>query len=176
MSQRQIHLVNGPNLNLLGRRQPEIYGRQSFDDYFEALELKYRREGLQLFYFQSNHEGDLIDYLQQIGYAQEVLGIVINAGGYTHTSVALADALAAIETPAVEVHLSNIHAREPFRHHSYLAPQCKGQITGLGLQGYELAILYLLELEANREALPDPLAELQEEDYTDEEEEEDDED
>ncbi len=142
MAKRQILIINGPNLNLLGKRQPEIYGHRGFEDYFQQLSELFGEASLT--YFQSNHEGDLIDKVQEVGFGFD--GIVINAGGYTHTSVALADALSAVPAPAVEVHISNIHAREAFRHHSYLSPVCKGMICGLGLKGYELAVRFLLEL------------------------------
>ncbi len=137
----QISIVNGPNLNLLGVREKSIYGAQSFESYFESLKQAFPSVDLQ--YFQSNHEGELLDYLHKIGFSYK--GIVLNAGAYTHTSVALADAIAAIETPVVEVHISNIYAREAFRHHSYLTKNCAGIISGLGLAGYKLAIQYLLE-------------------------------
>lgn len=142
MTKRQILIINGPNLNLLGRRQPEIYGNKGFEDYFNQLSGLFAEASL--FYFQSNHEGDLIDKIHEVGFNYD--GIVINAGAYTHTSVALADALSAVTAPAVEVHISNIHAREAFRHHSYLSPVCKGMICGLGLHGYELAVRFLLGL------------------------------
>lgn len=142
MAKRQILIINGPNLNLLGRRQPEIYGNKGFEDYFDQLSEVFGEASLT--YYQSNHEGDLIDKIHEVGFSFD--GIVINAGAYTHTSVALADALSAVPAPAVEVHISNIHAREPFRHHSYLTPVCKGMICGLGLKGYELAVKFLLEL------------------------------
>ena len=138
---RQILIINGPNLNLLGKRQPEIYGSKGFEDYFNQLSELF--SDVSLSYFQSNHEGELIDKIHEVGFTFD--GIVINAGGYTHTSVALADALSSVKTPAVEVHISNIHAREAFRHHSYLSPVCKGMICGLGLKGYELAIRYLID-------------------------------
>ena len=137
----QISIVNGPNLNLLGVREKSIYGAQSFETYFEGLKKHF--PDLDLQYFQSNHEGELIDYLHQAGFASK--GIVLNAGAYTHTSLALADAIAAIESPVVEVHISNIYARESFRHHSYLTKNCAGIISGFGLSGYKLAIQYLLE-------------------------------
>jgi 3-dehydroquinate dehydratase-2 len=136
-----IHIVNGPNLNLLGRRQPEIYGKRHFEEFLE--ELKERFAGHRLHYFQSNGEGSLIDYLHKVGFGR--VGIVLNAGAYTHTSIALADAVSAITAPVVEVHISNVHAREAFRHHSYLAPVCVGSIVGLGLSGYALAVQYLIE-------------------------------
>ncbi len=143
MTQKNILIINGPNLNLLGKRQPEIYGSRGFEDYFQQLKEKFSEVSLS--YFQSNHEGALIDKIHEVGFSFD--GIVINAGGYTHTSVALADALSSVTCPAVEVHISNIHAREKFRHHSYLTPVCKGMICGLGLQGYELAVQYLLGLQ-----------------------------
>lgn len=131
-----IAIINGPNLNLLGKREPEVYGKKSFLIYFE--ELKEIFPDLTLGYYQSNSEGNLIDRVQQAGY--EADGIVLNAGGYTHTSVALADAVAAVPAPVIEVHISNVFAREAFRHHSYLSPQCAGVIVGCGLNGYELAV------------------------------------
>ncbi|WP_026628344.1 type II 3-dehydroquinate dehydratase [Dyadobacter alkalitolerans] len=135
---KKILILNGPNLNLLGKREPGVYGNQSFEDYFETLKGLFR--DIELHYFQSNHEGALIDKIHEVGFTFD--GIVINAGGYTHTSIALADALSAVTTPAIEVHISNIHARESFRHHSYLTSRCKGMICGLGLRGYELAVRY----------------------------------
>lgn len=139
---KKILIINGPNLNLLGKREPTIYGNRSFEEYFEQLKTKHTN--VELFYFQSNHEGAIIDKLHEVGFDFD--GIVINAGAYTHTSVAIADALSAITAPAVEVHISNIHAREAFRHHSYLTSRCKGMICGLSLKGYELAVAYLMEL------------------------------
>ena len=135
----KILILNGPNLNLLGTRQPEIYGNVSFDDYFTRLQTDFPQH--ELVYFQSNHEGALIDFLQENSAGAH--GLVINAGGLTHTSVSLADAVANLAFPSVEVHISNIFAREEFRHHSYLSPVCKGLICGLGLTGYSLAISYL---------------------------------
>lgn len=135
---KKILILNGPNLNLLGKREPGVYGNQSFEDYFATLKGLF--SDIELHYFQSNHEGALIDKIHEVGFTFD--GIVINAGGYTHTSIALADALSAVTTPAIEVHISNIHAREPFRHHSYLTSRCKGMICGLGLKGYELAVRY----------------------------------
>lgn len=137
---KKILILNGPNLNLLGKREPGVYGNESFEDYFSKLKDLFPE--LDLHYYQSNHEGALIDKIHEVGFSFD--GIIINAGGYTHTSVALADALSAVTTPAVEVHISNIHARESFRHHSYLTSRCKGMICGLGLKGYELAIRYLM--------------------------------
>jgi 3-dehydroquinate dehydratase II len=136
----KILIVNGPNLNLLGRREPEIYGRQSFEAFFENLKLEFPQ--VELAYFQSNYEGALLDFLHAEGF--EADGIVINAGALTHTSIALADALAAVAAPAVEVHISNVHRREDFRQHSFLASKCVGSVVGLGLEGYRLAILYFL--------------------------------
>jgi len=138
---KKILILNGPNLNLLGKREPGVYGNQSFEEYFETLKGIFPET--ELHYFQSNHEGALIDKIHEAGFSFD--GIIINAGGYTHTSIALADALSAVTTPAVEVHISNIHARESFRHHSYLTSRCKGIIAGLGLKGYELAVRYLNE-------------------------------
>jgi 3-dehydroquinate dehydratase-2 len=136
----KILIINGPNLNLLGTRQPEIYGDKTFDAYF--AELKNRFPNVDLDYFQSNHEGALIDKLHEAGNIYN--GVILNAGGYTHTSVALADAVAGIRTPVVEVHISQIFAREKFRHHSYIAPICKGTISGFGLDSYRLALLSFL--------------------------------
>jgi 3-dehydroquinate dehydratase-2 len=138
---KQVLILNGPNLNLLGKREPTVYGSQSFEEYFTTLQTLF--PDVQLTYFQSNHEGAMIDKIHEVGFSFD--GIVINAGGYTHTSVALADALSSVTTPAVEVHISNIHAREAFRHHSYLTSRCKGMICGLGLKGYELAVQYLIQ-------------------------------
>jgi 3-dehydroquinate dehydratase-2 len=137
----KIMIINGPNLNLLGIREPEVYGRQGFSDYLKNLTQKYPDVTLE--YYQSNVEGELIDMLQQVGFSYD--GIIINPGGYTHTSVAIGDAIAAISTPVVEVHISNVHAREEFRRLSHVSAKAKGTIAGLGLKGYELALLYLLE-------------------------------
>jgi 3-dehydroquinate dehydratase II len=137
---KTILIINGPNLNLLGRREPAIYGSRSFDEYLEMLQAQFT--DVTLHYVQSNHEGALIDAIHEWGFSAD--GIVINAGALTHTSIALADALTAVTAPAVEVHISNVHARESFRHHSYLSARCKGVIVGLGLTGYELAVRYLL--------------------------------
>jgi 3-dehydroquinate dehydratase-2 len=136
----KLIIINGPNLNLLGTREPDIYGRETFEDFFVRLQLDYPT--VTLHYFQSNHEGELIDKLHEVGFSYD--GVILNAGGYSHTSIALADAIAAIRTPVVEVHISNVFDREPFRHHSYLSPSCVGCIVGLGLRGYELAIEYFL--------------------------------
>ena len=137
----QIIIINGPNLNLLGVRQPEIYGNKSFDDYFVELEKMFPQ--FNLHYYQSNHEGDLIDKIQAVGYRFN--GIILNAGGFTHTSIALADALRAITTPVVEVHLSNIYEREPFRHVNFIKDSTIHSIVGHGLAGYKEALEYLDE-------------------------------
>lgn len=136
---KRILLLNGPNLNLLGRREPHLYGNRSFEDFFQELQADF--PDLELEYFQSNHEGMLLDKLHDIGYTAD--GVVINAGAYAHSSIALADAISAIPAPVVEVHISNVHRREAFRHHSYLAAVCVGSIVGLGLEGYRLALRYL---------------------------------
>ncbi|MEL6864638.1 MAG: type II 3-dehydroquinate dehydratase [Bacteroidota bacterium] len=137
----RIIIINGPNLNLLGHREPHIYGDQSFDQYFRSLRDQYHT--VDLIYFQSNSEGALIDKLHEEGFKAD--GIIFNAGAYTHTSVAIADAIAAINSPVIEVHISNVYAREAFRHHSYLSPHCQGSIVGMGLKGYELALQFLIE-------------------------------
>ncbi len=131
-----IHIINGPNLNLLGKREPDVYGNQTFEDYFEKLKKEFNE--VNLTYYQSNVEGELINNLQQHGFSTD--GIILNAGGYTHTSIAIADAIAAIKTPVVEVHISNIFAREEYRHHSMIAGKCVGSISGFGLYSYSLAI------------------------------------
>ena len=136
-----IAIVNGPNLNLIGLREPEIYGTKSLNDCLQSLAEKYK-EQVSLIYYQSNVEGEIINFLQDCQGKTE--GIILNAGAYTHTSIAIADAVASIKIPTIEVHISNIHAREEFRHHSYLTSRCKGMICGLGLKGYELAIRYFL--------------------------------
>jgi 3-dehydroquinate dehydratase-2 len=136
----RISIINGPNLNLLGIREPEVYGIHSFEDYFEQLKKKYA--GTEFSYFQSNVEGELINELHRVGFSFD--GIIINPGGYTHTSVAIGDAIASINTPAIEVHISNIHAREDFRKISHISAKCRGSITGLGLKGYEGALIYFL--------------------------------
>ncbi|GAB4493572.1 MAG: type II 3-dehydroquinate dehydratase [Saprospiraceae bacterium] len=137
----KILIINGPNLNLLGKREPDIYGSRSFEDFFEELKKDFPQAELE--YFQSNHEGALLDKLHEAGFAAD--GIVLNAGALTHTSIALADAVAAIQTPVIEVHISNVHRREAFRHHSYLSSKCVGSIAGLGLEGYRLAVTYFLK-------------------------------
>ncbi len=142
-----ILIVNGPNLNLLGQREPQWYGKVSFETFLE--EMRRRFPQAQLEYFQSNSEGALVDALQRRG--SQADGIVINAGAYSHTSIALSDALAAVGKPAVEVHISNVFAREAYRHYSYLAARCIGCIIGLGLEGYALAIEYLLHLSERKD-------------------------
>ncbi len=132
----QLIIINGPNLNLLGKREPEVYGRQSFEEYYHSLESKFSQ--IDLAYYQSNVEGVIINTLQEHGFKAD--GIILNAGGYTHTSVAIADAVAAIQAPVIEVHLTNVFAREAFRHKSLLSPYCKGLICGFGLDSYRLAI------------------------------------
>ncbi|GAB4236308.1 MAG: type II 3-dehydroquinate dehydratase [Ekhidna sp.] len=136
----KILILNGPNLNLLGKREPEIYGSQSFEDYLNVLKDKFPQVAID--YFQSNHEGSLIDKLHEVGF--EYNGVVFNPGGYTHTSVALRDAVAAIDTPVFEVHISNLANREPFRQHSYLRDVCVGAIDGMGLEGYAMALEQLM--------------------------------
>lgn len=135
----QIIIINGPNLNLLGKRQPEIYGHKSFDEYFIELEQDFPEYNLH--YYQSNHEGDLIDKIQGVGYRYD--GIILNAAGFTHTSIAIADALRAITAPVVEVHLTNIYAREAYRHTNYIKDSAIHSIVGHGLAGYKEAIEYL---------------------------------
>lgn len=136
----QLLILNGPNLNLLGKREVDIYGSQTFEAYFQSLQARFPE--LDLHYFQSNSEGSIIDKIHEVGFHFD--GIILNGGAYTHTSIAIADAIAAVKTPVVEVHISNIHAREAFRHHSYCAANCKGSIIGLGLEGYALAIQYFI--------------------------------
>lgn len=134
----KIIIINGPNLNLLGKREPDIYGTQTFAGFFSELQQAF--PALELFYFQSNVEGELINKLHETGFSYD--GIILNAGGYTHTSVALSDAVAAIQTPVVEVHISNIWAREEYRHVSLLSKNCAGIISGFGLDSYRLALEY----------------------------------
>ena len=132
----KIIIINGPNLNLLGRREPSIYGSLTFDEFFNDLKEKYNT--IDLVYFQSNVEGTLIDKLHEVGFTYD--GIILNAGAYTHSSIAIGDAIKGIEAPVIEVHISNVHSREDFRHLSYIAPNAKGVIAGFGLQSYELAL------------------------------------
>ena len=133
---KKFIIINGPNLNLLGKREPEVYGHETFEDYLEALKSKFT--GVHIDYFQSNVEGELINKLQDVGFTYE--GIIFNAAAYTHTSVGLGDAVKAITTPVVEVHISNTFSREDFRHQSYISPNAKGIITGFGLKSYDLAL------------------------------------
>ncbi|MEO0570122.1 MAG: type II 3-dehydroquinate dehydratase [Bacteroidota bacterium] len=132
----KLSIINGPNLNLLGTREPEVYGNMSFEGYFASLKDKF--PDVELDYFQSNIEGELIDRIQEVDFSAD--GIILNAAAYTHTSIGIGDAIKAIETPVVEVHISNTFAREEFRHQSYISPVAKGVILGFGLQSYELAI------------------------------------
>ncbi|MCB0435834.1 MAG: type II 3-dehydroquinate dehydratase [Mangrovimonas sp.] len=133
---KKLIIINGPNLNLLGTREPEIYGSLSFTEFLQKLREKYPT--IELDYFQSNIEGEIIDKLQEVGFSVD--GIILNAAAYTHTSVGIADAVKAIKTPVVEVHISNTFAREDFRHVSYISPNAKGVVLGFGLQSYDLAI------------------------------------
>ena len=134
----KIAIINGPNLNLLGKRETDIYGNEPFEDFFEKLKAKF--PSVDLYYYQSNVEGELINEIQRLGFDYD--GIIINPGGYTHTSVALGDAIAAIKTPVIEVHISNIFGREEFRRLSHVSGKAVGVISGLGLKGYELAVAY----------------------------------
>ena len=138
---KKIEIINGPNLNLTGRREPEVYGTTTMEDCVARLRQAF--PDVEIGYYQSNVEGELISHIQQAGFSAD--GLVVNLGGYSHTSVALRDALLAVPAPKVEVHLSNIFAREDYRHHSYITSACRGMICGLGLQGYELAIRSLLQ-------------------------------
>ena len=140
----KIAIINGPNLNLLGKREPGIYGSISFDDYLKILKDNYPK--VDIHYYQSNVEGELINELQRVGFDYD--GIIMNPGGYTHTSVAIGDAIASITTPVVEVHISNVHAREEFRKLSHVSGKSAGSIIGLGLKGYELALKYLIDSKA----------------------------
>jgi 3-dehydroquinate dehydratase-2 len=136
---KRIEIINGPNLNLVGRREPGIYGVENMDDYIKRLKERYKE--IEIGYYQSNVEGEIVDRIQEVGFSAD--GIIINAGGYSHTSVAIRDAIAAVSAVAIEVHISNIYAREEFRHNSMLSAVCRGTITGLGLEGYALATEYL---------------------------------
>ncbi|SIS48947.1 type II 3-dehydroquinate dehydratase [Belliella pelovolcani] len=136
----KIIIINGPNLNLLGKREPEIYGSQSFEEFFEQLKQKYN--SIHLDYFQSNVEGEIINKIHEVGFSYDA--ILLNAGGYTHTSVAISDAIAGVKTPTLEIHISNIYKREEFRHKSIITKECVGMISGLGLRGYELGIQYFI--------------------------------
>jgi 3-dehydroquinate dehydratase II len=134
----RIQIINGPNLNLLGKRETSIYGSQSFEDYLVTLQQKF--PGDEIHYYQSNVEGEIINKIHEVGFAFD--GIIINAGAYTHTSVAIHDALGGIKTPAIEVHISNVYSREEFRHKSLITSKCIGMLTGFGMDGYELALLH----------------------------------
>lgn len=136
----KIQIINGPNLNLLGKREPGVYGNQTFDGFYETL--KERFQTVELEYFQSNIEGEIVTRLQDVGFSYD--GIILNAGAYTHTSVAIHDAIGAIKTPVVEVHISNIYAREEFRHKSIITSKCTGIISGFGLESYALALTYFM--------------------------------
>ncbi len=138
---KKIAIINGPNLNLLGKRETDIYGNKPFEDFLNELKAKFPTA--EFHYYQSNVEGELINELQRVGYSFD--GIVFNPAGYTHTSVAIGDAIAAIKTPVVEVHISNVHAREDFRKLSHVSGKAVGSIFGLGLKGYELAVTYLIQ-------------------------------
>lgn len=136
----KIQIINGPNLNLLGVREPGIYGKESFETYLPELKKKY--PNVQIDYYQSNIEGELIDKMQEVGFSYD--GIILNAGAYTHTSVALQDCIRSLKAPVIEVHISNVHAREEFRHQSLISPACLGVIAGFGLDSYRLAVEALL--------------------------------
>ncbi len=142
-----VLIINGPNLNLLGVREPGIYGSRGFENYL--TELREQFSDITIDYFQSNHEGAIIDKIHEVGFCID--GIVLNAGAYTHTSVAIADAISAVKTPVIEVHISNVHKREEFRHHSYLSPVCVGVICGFGLDSYRLGIEALVKINKNTE-------------------------
>lgn len=137
-----IEIINGPNLNLLGRREPEKYGHSSFEDYLEVLKSRY--PDINFTYFQSNTEGEIINEIQKAGFSSD--GIILNAGGYTHTSVAITDAIAAVKSPVIEVHITNISAREDFRHTSLIGRNCTGSIAGFGLDSYRLGVEALIEI------------------------------
>ena len=136
----RIHIINGPNLNLLGKREPEKYGKQSFDDFLDSLKSKY--PDIVFEYYQSNVEGEIINEIHRTGFSSD--GIILNAGGYTHTSVAIADAIASVKTPVIEVHITNIAAREEYRKTSIIGGSCAGSITGFGLDSYRLAVEALI--------------------------------
>ena len=138
----KIQIINGPNLNLLGIREPGIYGSSSFEQYLPQLQAQY--PDIEIAYYQSNVEGELINKMQEVGFACD--GIVLNAGAYTHTSVALHDCIRSLKSPVVEVHISNVHQREEFRHNSYISPACKGVICGFGLDSYRLAVEALRQM------------------------------
>ena len=140
ITMKHIEIINGPNLNLTGMREPEVYGTTTMEEYLEGLRARFPE--VEITYYQSNVEGELIDRIQQVGFRYD--GLIVNLGGYSHTSVALRDALLSVPAPKVEVHLSNIFAREEYRHHSLITSACRGMVCGLGLQGYELALRALV--------------------------------
>ena len=142
-----IIIINGPNLNLLGKREPSIYGSQPFEDYLEILQKKYPE--INISYYQSNIEGELVNSIQETGFISD--GIILNAGAYSHTSIAIADAIAAVKCPVIEVHISNTQKREEFRHHSFLSAVCMGVILGFGMDSYRLAIEALIDVEKRKE-------------------------
>ena len=139
---KRVIIVNGPNLNLLGKREPDFYGVERFESFFETLKKKYF-SGIEIIYRQSNHEGGIVDLLQEVGFSTEV-GIVLNAGAYTHTSIAISDAIRSIPAKVIEVHMTNIFARESYRKQSFISSVCDGSICGFGLRSYELAIMALI--------------------------------
>jgi 3-dehydroquinate dehydratase-2 len=147
VNEMNIIIINGPNLNLLGKREPDIYGHQSFEDYLEVLKAAYPKVNIS--YYQSNIEGELINIIQETGFISD--GIVLNAGAYTHTSIALADAIRSIKCPVIEVHISNTHKREEFRHKSFLTAACKGTILGFGMDSYRLAVDALVHAKMEEE-------------------------
>ena len=141
----KIQIINGPNLNLLGKRETSIYGSQSFEDFLEKLKVRF--PATELYYYQSNVEGEIINKLHEAGFSFD--GIILNAGAYTHTSIAIHDAVGGIKTPVVEVHISNVHAREDFRHKSLITSKCAGMLTGFGMEGYAMALAYLINKDKN---------------------------
>lgn len=141
----KIQIINGPNLNLLGKRETSIYGSQSFEDFLEKLKARF--PAIELHYYQSNIEGEIINKLHEVGFSFD--GIILNAGAYTHTSIAIHDAVGGIKTPVVEVHISNVHAREEFRHKSLITSKCAGMLTGFGMEGYAMALAYLINKDKN---------------------------
>ncbi|MBL6444853.1 type II 3-dehydroquinate dehydratase [Fulvivirga sp. 29W222] len=143
----KIIIINGPNLNLLGKREPEVYGNQSFEGFFNQLKSNF--SDIDIEYFQSNIEGEIVEKIQKTGFGYQ--GIILNAGAYTHTSVAISDAIAAVPAPVIEVHISNIYAREKFRHKSIISKECIGMISGLGLEGYLLALTYLINKKSSND-------------------------
>lgn len=140
ISPMKIQIINGPNLNLLGKRETSIYGNQTFEEYFEGLKKRFTGVGLN--YYQSNVEGEIVNKLHETGF--DFTGIILNAGAYTHTSIAIHDAIGSIKTPVIEVHISNVYSREEFRHKSLITSKCVGLLTGFGLEGYALAVSYFL--------------------------------